>query len=53
MADGVSYFSRFTVKFIEISAAGIATAVSGFVLAHLTGYAAAPAPAAMQPPAVI
>ena len=28
-----SYLSRFFVKFIEISAAGVATAVSGYVLA--------------------
>jgi hypothetical protein len=53
VADGDSYFSRFTVKFIEISAAGVATAVSGFVLAHLAGYMGAPAPVVMQPPAVV
>jgi hypothetical protein len=30
----VSYFSRFLVKFIEIVAAGLATAVSGYLIAH-------------------
>lgn len=38
MAAGDSYFSRFFTKFVEISAAGVATAVSGFVLAHFAGY---------------
>ena len=40
-----SYFSRFLVKFIEIVAAGLATAVSGYMLAHLTGALSSPAPA--------
>jgi hypothetical protein len=33
-----SYFSRFAVKFAEILGAGIATAVSGYLVAHLGGY---------------
>ncbi|MGN6750233.1 MAG: hypothetical protein ACTHJS_16740 [Xanthobacteraceae bacterium] len=43
-----SYFSRFLVKFIEIIAAGLATAVSGYLIAHLSGAlpSAAPVPAA-------
>jgi hypothetical protein len=40
----VSYFSRFLVKFIEIVAAGLATAVSGYLIAHLTGVLSSPAP---------
>jgi hypothetical protein len=37
-----SYFSRFAVKFVEIVAAGAATAVSGYLVAHLGGYLSAP-----------
>jgi hypothetical protein len=50
-----SYFSRFAVKFVEIIAAGVATAVSGYMIAHLSGYWAAPlpAPAAVTAPAAI
>ena len=33
-----SYFSRFALKFAEILGAGIATAVSGYLVAHLGGY---------------
>jgi hypothetical protein len=40
-----SYFSRFLVKFIEIIAAGLATAVSGYLIAHLSGAFTSPAPA--------
>lgn len=40
----VSYFSRFLVKFIEIIAAGLATAVSGYLIAHLSGALSSPAP---------
>jgi hypothetical protein len=46
--DKPSHFSRFTMKFIEIVAAGVATAVSGYLVAHLGGYWSAPAPAAVQ-----
>ena len=52
MAAGETYLSRFFVKFIEISAAGVATAVSGYVLAHLSGYLNGP-PAAIQAPAAL
>jgi hypothetical protein len=51
VAAGDSYFSRFFTKFVEISAAGVATAVSGFVLAHFTGYLNSPPTAALQSPA--
>jgi hypothetical protein len=43
-----TYFSRFAVKFAEILGAGIATAVSGYLVAHLGGHLSwpekAPAP---------
>jgi hypothetical protein len=42
--DNVSYASRFFVKFTEIIAAGLATAISGYLLAHFSGLSA-PAPA--------
>jgi hypothetical protein len=38
----VSYFSRFWVKFVEIIAAGLATALSGYLIAHLTGALSSP-----------
>ncbi|HKM87536.1 MAG TPA: hypothetical protein VJX48_02935 [Xanthobacteraceae bacterium] len=48
--DKVSFFSRFTMKLVEIAAASIATAVGGYLVAHLGGYLpwSAPAPAAIQ-----
>jgi hypothetical protein len=33
-----AFFKRFAVKFIEVVGAGIATAVSGYLLAHFSGY---------------
>ncbi|MFY9895315.1 MAG: hypothetical protein WAK63_14415, partial [Xanthobacteraceae bacterium] len=54
MPDKVSYFSRFTMKFVEICAASIATAVGGYLVAHLGGYLPwsarepAPTPAAIH-----
>jgi hypothetical protein len=50
VAAGESYLSRFFVKFIEISAAGVATAVSGYVVAHFTGYLNGPQTASLQSP---
>ena len=38
VADKGSYFSRFFVKVVEIVAAAVATAVSGYLVAHLSGY---------------
>ena len=38
MAGKGSYFSRFFVKLVEIMAAAVATAVSGYFVAHLSGY---------------
>src|SRR5262249_31282854 len=40
-----SYFSRFFLKFVEIIVAGLATAVSGYLIAHLTGILSSPGPA--------
>jgi len=44
VSDGGSYFSRFVVKFLEIFAAGLATAVSGYLIAHLSGAYSSSAP---------
>jgi len=51
VADRVSHFSRLAGKFFEIVAAGIATAVSGYIVAHLGGFLSSPAttPAAVTP----
>jgi hypothetical protein len=46
-SDDVPYFSRFVVKFIEILAAGLATAVSGYLIAHLAGAMSSSTPAAV------
>jgi hypothetical protein len=46
-SDDVPYLSRFLVKFIEIFAAGFATAVSGYMIAHLAGALSSTAPAAV------
>jgi hypothetical protein len=40
----VSVFSRFVVKFVEIIAAGLATAVSGYLIVHLSGVLSPPVP---------
>lgn len=45
VSDDVPYFSRFLVKFIEICAAGLATAVSGYMIAHLAGALSSSTPA--------
>ena len=37
MSGDVSVLSRFMVKFVEIIAAGLATAASGYLIAHLSG----------------
>ncbi len=51
--DKVSYFSRFTMKFVEICAASIATAVGGYLVAHLGGYLPWPAREPTPTPAAI
>jgi len=45
MSGENSYFSRFFVKFIEVSAAGLASAICAYLLAHFGGLLPAPAPA--------
>ena len=37
MSGENSYLSRFFVKFVEVSAAGLATAISAYALAHFGG----------------
>src|SRR4029079_13395176 len=49
VADGGFYFSRFTVKFTEILAVGMATAVSGYLIAHVSGFLSSPAPSPILP----
>ncbi len=51
MSGDVSVLSRFMVKFVEIIAAGLATAVSGYLIAHLSGALSSPVP--LPAPAVI
>jgi hypothetical protein len=46
-SDDPPYFSRFLMKFIEIFAAGLATAVSGYLIAHLAGALPSSTPAAV------
>jgi hypothetical protein len=49
-----SGLSRLTLKFLEVFAAGLATAVSGYLIAHFSGYLAAVTPvAAVKQPSVI
>jgi hypothetical protein len=55
MSSENSYLSRFFVKFVEVSAAGLATAISAYALAHFGGLlsssptpASAPAQTAVQ-----
>jgi len=50
--DKPSYMSRFALKFVEILGAGLATAVSGYLVAHIGGYVSWPTKAA-APVAVI
>ena len=54
MSGEVSYFSRFFVKFVEIIAAGLASAICAYLLAHFGGVlltSATPAPAPVTPTA--
>jgi hypothetical protein len=46
-SDDAPYFSRFLMKFFEIFAAGLATAVSGYLIAHLAGALSSSTPAAV------
>ena len=47
-----AYFSRFALKFAELLGAGIATAVSGYLVAHLGGYLSWPAKAPVPTAAI-
>src|SRR6516225_5735727 len=53
MSGELSYFSRFFVKFVEIIAAGLASAICAYLLAHFGGVLSAPTPAAPPEAAVI
>ena len=44
-SDNTPFLSRFFLKFIEIIAAGLATAVSGYLIVHLSGALPWPSPA--------
>jgi hypothetical protein len=48
VAGEVTYLRRFAGKFVEIVAAGIGTAVSGYLVAHLAGYFSFSTPAAVE-----
>ncbi len=47
-----TFFSRFTVKFIEVVGAGVATALTGYLLAHFGGYFNAQSSVPVPPPVV-
>src|SRR5262249_32779869 len=51
MSCEVSYLSRFFVKFVEIVAAGLASAISAYLLAHFVGSSPTPASAPVAPSA--
>jgi hypothetical protein len=46
-SDNVPFFSRFAVKFIEILAAGLATTVSGYLIAYVAGAVSSSTPVAV------
>ena len=52
VANGASFFSRFTMKFVEVIGAGIATAVTGYLIAHLGGFWSTPRTPAATPASV-
>ena len=53
MSGGVSYFSRFFGKFVEIIAAGLASAICAYLLAHFGGLLSSPTPVSAPESAVI
>ena len=54
MTSEGSGLSRFTLKFLEVFAAGLATAVSGYLIAHFAGFLAAVTPlTAVKQPSVM
>ncbi len=48
-AGAVSYLKRFAVKSVEMAAAGIGTAVTGYLVAYVTGHFSLFMPAAVEP----
>jgi hypothetical protein len=53
MSGGLSYFSRFFGKFVEIIAAGLASAICAYLLAHFGGLLSSPTPASAPESAII
>ena len=53
MSGELSYFSRFFGKFVEIIAAGLASAICAYLLAHFSGLLSSPTPASAPESAVI
>jgi hypothetical protein len=53
MSGEVSFFSRFLVKFVEIIAAGLASAISAYLLAHFTGFLQSSPPATSTPVPIV
>jgi len=53
MSGVPSYFSRFFGKFVEIIAAGLASAICAYLLAHFGGLLSSPTPASAPESAVI
>ncbi len=55
VANQTSFFSRFTMKFVEVIGAGIATAITGYLIAHLGlgGFWSTPARAPEVTPAAV
>src|SRR6516164_6186870 len=53
MSGELSYFSRFFGKFVEIIAAGLASAICAYLLAHFGGLLSSPTPASAPESAVI
>ena len=48
-AGAVSHLKRFAVKLVEMAAAGIGTAVTGYLVAYVTGHFSLFMPAAVEP----
>jgi hypothetical protein len=53
MSGEVSYFSRFLVKFVEIIAAGLASAISAYLLAYFAGFLQSSPPANSTPAPIV
>jgi hypothetical protein len=49
VAGGASYFRRIAVKLVEMAAAGIGTAVTGYLVAYITGHFSLFMPTAVTP----